>query len=229
MTSHDNEPRPWAASSRKSWILAVSLMSAAFFFGAVVGAVVTGRFLWEKQIDALQRPRFEMPRVMGHMRDNFDLTEEQAERLETVFSDHHEKIWGIREEVRPEIEMEIESLRRQVEEILTPEQAKRWGDRFNDEKRRWLPPLYGKRHGRGRHGMGWRSWAYLPEQADADNDGRITLEEWHGASARMAEERFRRLDANGDGTLSGEEVRSRSSMRRRGFREWSAEPDRPPE
>lgn len=227
MTSQDNKPRPWAASSRRSWFFAVSLMSAVFFFGAVVGAVLTGRFLWKEHIDSLQRPRFETPRVMRHMRHDFDLTKEQADRLETVFSSHHEKMWTVREEVRSEIETEIESLRQRVETILAPEQAKRWDKRFDDEKQRWLPPAPGRRHGRRRHGMGRRAFApdfpYLPEGADADNDGRIALGEWNEAFTRMAEELFKNLDANGDGNLSEEEIRPGRRMMRRRSRERSSE------
>ena len=227
MTSHDNEARPWAANSRRSRILVVCLMTAVFFFGAVVGAVVTGRYLWTKHIDALQRPRFQTPRMMRRMQQDFDLTGEQAKQLETVFADHHEKVMAIREEVRSGIETEIESLRRQVEAVLRPEQAKRWEERFDVQKQRWMPPSPGM-HGRGpRHGMGRRAflrgWPDLPENADTDKDGRITLEEWNVAFKGVAEDRFKNLDTNGDGSLSPEEIQPGGRMMRRRHRGWSME------
>jgi hypothetical protein len=202
-------------------------MTAVFFFGAIVGAVVTGRFLWTKHIDTLQQPRFQTPRMMQRMQQDFDLTKEQAQQIETVFADHHEKIMSIREEVRSGIEPEIESLRQQVEAILTPEQAKRWEERFDAQKQRWLPPHPGMHRGGPRRGMGrrafMRGWPDLPDNADMDKDGRITLEEWNQAIGHVAEEGFKSLDADGDGSLSDEESRTGGRMMRRRHREWSPE------
>lgn len=223
MTTQENNTRPRIANSRRSWLLAVFLMSAVFLFGAIVGAVVTGRFLWKKHIDSLQRPRFETSRMMRHMQDNFNLTDEQVEQLSTILSNHHQKIETIREEVRAEVEPEIESLRREVDTVLTPEQAKQWDARFTSEKHKWLPPRLGRNHGGPRHGMGRRvsapGSAYLPEGADADHDGNITVQELNDAFARIAEERFKQLDTDGNGTLSEGEIQAAETLHPRNFRQ----------
>lgn len=44
-----------------------------------------------------------------------------------------------------------------------------------------------------------------PEEMDANKDGKVTLEEFQAAQAKMTEARFGRLDKNGDGSISKDE------------------------
>ncbi len=61
------------------------------------------------------------------------------------------------------------------------------------------PPPGGPGHGPGRFGPS-------PEQFDANQDGKITNEEYTAAWDKVIPEQFKRLDANSDGSLSKEEM-----------------------
>ena len=65
-------------------------------------------------------------------------------------------------------------------------------------------PRFGRR-GKGRKGSGW---------LDADGDGTVTHEE--ASAPRMDEERFKSLDANGNGILSQDELPARPHFGRHG-------------
>ena len=45
-----------------------------------------------------------------------------------------------------------------------------------------------------------------PEEFDANHDGAVTLDEFLAAWNKTAKDQFARLDANGDGVLSKEEL-----------------------
>jgi hypothetical protein len=56
------------------------------------------------------------------------------------------------------------------------------------------------------------------ENMDADKDGKVTLEEFKAAQAKLQELRFRQMDADGDGKLTKEEVdKSREGFGRGGM------------
>jgi Ca2+-binding EF-hand superfamily protein len=192
-------------------------MTAVFFFGSIVGAIATSRFLWEKHMKALRSPRFEAGRMMRHFEDNLDLTEEQSKEITTILADHQAAIGVIRNDVRSQVEDEIESLRVEVESVLTPEQTEHWNQRFDDEKKRWLPPPHrGRRHGElrhgGRHRYAGHGPAYLLKNADSNDDGSITFEELNNFSTDFIKKRFDELDTDGDGILSGKEITEATLM-----------------
>ena len=74
----------------------------------------------------------------------------------------------------------------------------------------------------------------MMERFDGDGSGKVNLEEYKAGMAKMAEERFKALDADGDGELTEEELtKSRRSFRdrRAGGRRRAArgvKPEAPP-
>lgn len=65
------------------------------------------------------------------------------------------------------------------------------------------------RRGRGEHR------GFDPGEIDTDGDGAISLSELQSVRPGMTEERFARMDSNGDGVIAGDE---RSQRRGHGFR-----------
>jgi len=55
------------------------------------------------------------------------------------------------------------------------------------------------------------------DNMDANKDGKVTLEEFKAAQAKLQELRFKQVDANGDGNITREELeKSREGLRRGG-------------
>jgi hypothetical protein len=194
-------------------------MSAAFIFGAVVGATVLSQFLWKSYVDRLQTRGPNTERIIGELRPELDLSEEQSKRLTEVLTDHRQKMKALHDDLKPKVEERLESLRSDVEAILTPEQAERWNARYIELKDRWLPPDRklppGQQRPQGRRpllGAEPRQPGSPPprrfESADTDGDGRLTMEELSSVYPERTEEILKRLDTDRDGTVSLEEFRA---------------------
>lgn len=71
------------------------------------------------------------------------------------------------------------------------------------------PEGQGRPRGRKPDGKG------LLKKADADNDGKITLEELKAVAPKMTQERFKKMDRNDDGVLTADEIKKRQGQHRR--------------
>ncbi|MBI4829968.1 MAG: periplasmic heavy metal sensor [Candidatus Lindowbacteria bacterium] len=111
---------------RRKWLQAFFLMSSVFLSGVIVGGVAATQLLWNKHLKAMSQPRFDVERMIHNMQTDFDLTEAQSEQLEKIFSNHHKNMRAIHEDLKPKVDKEIDSLRSQVEAVLTPDQVDRW-------------------------------------------------------------------------------------------------------
>lgn len=68
----------------------------------------------------------------------------------------------------------------------------------------------------------------LFRQADRDNDGKISLNEYRKLAQERADQRFRQIDKNGDEAIDRDEVRAAAElagMRRRSIRELQKTPN----
>ena len=134
---------------------------------------------------------------------------------------------SIHDDLKPKVEGEIDSLRSQVETILTPDQLTRWNTSFEKMKERWLPPApgaepkappgyEGPRDPRQRHDplsvdetlRAHPTPEHAFENADTDRDGSLTVEEFSEGLPHETEERFEKLDTDNDGSLSLDEFRA---------------------
>jgi hypothetical protein len=55
----------------------------------------------------------------------------------------------VRQSVEPRFSAEYDKLQAELRKVLTPEQFARWQVRFNEARRRWLPPAHPPGPGRG--------------------------------------------------------------------------------
>ena len=125
-------------SHSRPWLRAFLLTSAVFGSGLIVGMVLTSTVLWQRAFNPFrQAPGFEVERLMNEMQDELLLSPDQSKQLNEVVSSHNERMKAIRDEVDPKIQNELESLKKKVEGILRPEQAKRWNERYDGMQRRF--------------------------------------------------------------------------------------------
>lgn len=64
--------------------------------------------------------------LLGRLGQELELSEEQVEELKGILKVRMNKLDEIRQKARPEIEEQLELLKSEVSEVLTPEQQDRW-------------------------------------------------------------------------------------------------------
>ncbi len=133
-------PRP-----RRRWVRTTLLGIVILLCGMVIGGAVTLHARWPRLL--LARHSWErMPEhIANRMRTELDLTEEQQRHIERILAKHHAAMESIRVEVQPRVQAQIDSMRRDIDAVLTPDQAVRWSEHFK------RMPRHGPRseHGRG--------------------------------------------------------------------------------
>ena len=139
MTEKSINPVSLAGPLQRPWLRAFLLTSAVFVSGLIVGIVLTSTVLWQRAFNPFRQPSvFDVKRLMNDMQDELLLSPDQSQQLKEVFSSHNERMKAIRDEVDPKIQNELESVKKQVEGVLRPEQAKRWIARYDDIERRLM-------------------------------------------------------------------------------------------
>jgi len=121
------------------WLRSILLGSIILVCGMFIGGGITLYVATQRVMDAVQNPEKVPARVVARMQRNLDLTDEQAATLEGIIERHQNNLLAIRAEVQPRVKAELDALQREVEEILTPEQAERFRERLETLRSRLLP------------------------------------------------------------------------------------------
>lgn len=79
-------------------------------------------------------------RFLEQMRVRLDLTPEQFARLKTIFAESRERTRIITDLVRPEMQAEIQHVRKRIHDELTPEQRRRFEELMRNRRQRVDPP-----------------------------------------------------------------------------------------
>ena len=98
-------------------------------------------------------PRPPTEEVIKDMKERYDLTAEQAKKVETAFGKRRETIQTVFEEFRSKSEAEFQQLNADIKKILTTEQYARWEQDFQ-RRRRPRPWEHGPGRGPGDRGFG---------------------------------------------------------------------------
>jgi hypothetical protein len=139
MSEESVHPAVLAKPPQRPWLRAFLLSSAVFSSGLIVGIVLTSAVLWQHAFNPFRRPPgFDVKQVIKTLERELQLSPEQSRELGAIFSSHNDQMKVIRDRIDPAILNELETLKKQVEGVLNPEQAKRWTERYNDLQRRFL-------------------------------------------------------------------------------------------
>lgn len=131
---------PPARRPRRRWLWAL-LGLLVFALGAVLGAAGALLVVRARVLHALRQPDELPQRITGRLRRKLDLTDEQAEQVRAILERRYAELARIRRFAQPRVEAQLEWVRKEVADVLTPDQAARWRERFDRFRRVWIPPL----------------------------------------------------------------------------------------
>jgi len=137
---------------RRVWLM-VLLSVVILLSGMAIGSGLTMLWIQRLVLRRFRHPERLPAEVTARLRRKLNLTDEQAKRVEEILRKRQEHMREIFREIGPRIRAERDSIRAEVAEVLTPEQAEKWNQYYEDMRRRWTiegrtrpgPPPLGKR------------------------------------------------------------------------------------
>ncbi|MFH1092165.1 MAG: hypothetical protein V1742_11420 [Pseudomonadota bacterium] len=130
------ESRTLLKKPRRRWLPTILLGVAILVCGLVLGSGITVGAVWRVIHKSFRDPVRLTERIVRHMQRNLDLNEEQARKVKMILEKRMPAFVKLRRQVREE----LEQVRRELAEVLTPEQAEKFNRDFRRLDRRWLPP-----------------------------------------------------------------------------------------
>ncbi|MCH7910608.1 MAG: EF-hand domain-containing protein [Candidatus Hydrogenedentes bacterium] len=224
----DSASTPLAPRPRRSWWRAFALTGVIFLSGIVVGATTASYALWFQNSHANRESRFREDRFIRHVERQFDLSQEQRQRIHAIVRQHHEALKQIRGETEPRIREVFESMRYEIESVLSLSDFQEWDRQFERMERRWLgphppPERFHRRGDRPLHRMPNLRERF--QEIDQDHDDLVSRDEF--TDINPDGRGFQRIDQDQDGMISLEEFLN--AHRRRPDRRPPPEPDDPAE
>jgi hypothetical protein len=135
-----SQPIRPSAPRRKRWhsvLLGITILLCGVAIGGG-GAVIVIRHV---VLHAIHHPEEAPQRITNRVRRMLDLSEHQAAEVKKILTERQKAILGLRRQIQPQVEKELEKAKEDVAAILKPEQAKKWQERF-DRLRIWFPPPF---------------------------------------------------------------------------------------
>jgi len=141
----NREPTPGALPRPpSSWLMPV-LFLAALTCGFVAGAAVSALVISQQVQRTVNRPS-EMPRrVTERLRAHLGLTDEQVRQVKAILQTQDKTLREIRKDSWSRVKPVLDQTQREIEKVLTEEQAKRWRKAFQERRRHWMPARHGQR------------------------------------------------------------------------------------
>ena len=171
MVEEARSPIPSAGKKRLSHrgrqiVLQIVVGMIILICGIIIGSGAAVLRLKDEMV--MRRGPFPPTRaVVEDMTTRYDLTPEQAERVEAAFGKSREKLRTLIEESRRKNEAEFKTLSAEIKKIFTPEQFERWEQDFK-RRRRPGPPW---ERGPGRPGEGGPGRRGRPGDRGPDDRG----------------------------------------------------------
>jgi len=137
MDTRDPEHAPVTPPRRRPWTRSLLLGFVILACGAAIGGVGAAVALQQDHDRSPRRSGRGPEGLLQKMQEEYKLTDAQAQQLDTVLREHWERLSAIRAEVQPRVDAEFEALRREVEAVLTPEQAAQWREEFERKRQHW--------------------------------------------------------------------------------------------
>jgi shikimate kinase len=111
-----------------------------FIAGGVLGAGISLRFLRDRVLYVLHHPQEVPARLSLELKGRLGLNAEETEKVRQIIARRQLALQKIRREVQPQVEEELDELRKEISDALTPEQSAKWNAWFEQMRATWLPP-----------------------------------------------------------------------------------------
>ena len=129
-----------AGGTLATWLFA----GLIFLGGAGVGAGAAGVWFGQRMEREPPEPAELAERLSAELAEEYDLAPTQRERARNIIERRQERMHRAHEKLRAELGPEFDELDAEMAEVLGPEKAKRWKQRFERARRH-----HGKRRPRG--------------------------------------------------------------------------------
>lgn len=148
------------------------------FAGVIIGAGLTMVYYETQKPPQPSGIEHLRGRHIARLKEELQLTEDQEKQIKEVFLTHMQSLQSIREQARPQIAEEMNSLNEKVLEILDDNQDAQWAEKVNRLRKRFDPSKNRKRRRRdnqdGKDGQpqqqreGERRENWQPRRQDGD-------------------------------------------------------------
>jgi hypothetical protein len=132
-------PPPPAPKKRRKWLAAL-LIFFVFLAGMMVGSGLTIAVAVHRLQIAIRHPEQVPARLTAFLDKRLHLSHEQAIEVEGLIAKRQAHFQQIRRDVQPRIQSELDGLRQEVNDVLTPDQQLKWDRLYSEAVRTWLPP-----------------------------------------------------------------------------------------
>ncbi len=132
-----------APTKKRRWILNILLGLLIFACGAVTGGGVVARAAWNRVTTAIQYPEQMPERAAQHLTRILRLDKEQSTQVKAILQRRAKAIAEARQEIAPQIDVEVQGIRDDISGVLRPDQVKRWTRIFDDLRPKVFPPSGG--------------------------------------------------------------------------------------
>jgi len=139
MSDTNPEQNPEQKALRWQFWKPVLLSLVIFASGAIVGTCATLILIRQQVHYRIHHPD-EMPhKIASCLQRKLDLSDEQTNRVKAVLTERQQAIQQIRREFQPKLESQLDTLEKQVAELLDDSQSTTWRQKFQAMRAEWLP------------------------------------------------------------------------------------------
>jgi len=164
----DQLPPPQLPTPPRVW-LTLLMGGILLVSGMVMGAGGSVLFLKHRFDQPDHEPKHFSDRLAKRMTRDLDLSEEQSEKIHSIFKAHQEEMHTIRLQIKDEIDTSFEGIKSEVKAVLTPEQIEKWERRIHEYRDRPAHDEGGRGRGPGGRGPGGRNGEH--RKRDGHRDG----------------------------------------------------------
>jgi len=133
-------PLPLRASPRRRWLNWL-LWLIVFGSGFAAGVGVTLLGVRRGLLESIHHPEAMPGKVAQRLRRPLQLSDDQLRSIEQIIAKRQQVLLRIRVRVQPEVEAELDAIRREIGQVLDDQQRSKWEHLFDHLRRTWLPSL----------------------------------------------------------------------------------------
>ncbi len=142
-TSPDPNEHGHLASGRQAkrhrWAL-FGVVVLVFLAGMVAGGAMALHTMTDRFHFRPKDPRAVPHRITRHMQRKLDLTDQQAQQVESILTRRFESLLALRRDLRPRIHAHFQQTENEVAQVLAPQQSRKWRKWFTRRFREHWPP-----------------------------------------------------------------------------------------